>query len=368
MQNRYLSLDVFRGLTVTLMIVVNTPGNYETTFAPLKHATWDGFTPTDLVFPSFLFAVGNAMSFTLPKYQLLGSQAFIFKILKRTALIFLLGYLMYWFPFFYSNEQGGFSFSPIGETRIFGVLQRIGLCYGLAGLILYFFKERGALIFCVLALFGYWLLLLTFGDLTLAGNAVTKLDTFLFGTSHLYKGYGIPFDPEGLLSTLPAVVNVIAGYFAGKFIREKGNSYETITILMVSGAFLLFGAYLWNMVFPINKPIWSSSYVLHTVGLDLLILPILIFVIEIRKINNWTYFFEVFGRNTLFCYLLSELFIPVFSMIKIGGQPLFPWTFNHVFSPVFGDYMGSLMFAISYMLLVWLAGYFLDKRKIYIKV
>jgi len=257
--NRYLSLDVLRGITVTLMIIVNTTGNYSTTFAPLLHAKWHGFTPTDWVFPTFMFVVGNAMSFSLGKYGENGNGAFFKKVFKRSVIIFLLGYLMYWFPFVH-EQDGQLVFNPISETRIFGVLQRIALGYLFASLILHFWKERGAIIFSVFALFVYWFLLYVFGDYTLERNVVLKLDLTLFGDKHLYHGEGMAFDPEGLLSTLPAIVNVIAGYLTGRFIQQKGNSYETISKLMITGALLLFVALSWNFVFPINKIVFSILF------------------------------------------------------------------------------------------------------------
>ncbi|MBS1557725.1 MAG: DUF1624 domain-containing protein [Bacteroidetes bacterium] len=366
MNERFLSLDVLRGMTVALMIVVNTPGNYATTYAPLLHAGWHGFTPTDLVFPTFLFVVGNAMSFSLVKYEQQGNKTFLKKISKRFAVIFLLGFLMYWFPFFH-QEDGGWIFNSFADTRIFGVLQRIALGYLLASLILHYWKERGAIIFSVVALLGYWLLLFVFGDYTLTGNAVLKLDRELLGERHLYHGEGIAFDPEGLLSTLPAIVNVIAGYLTGRFILQKGNTYETIAKLMVTGSLLLLVALSWSMVFPINKKLWTSSFVLYTVGLDLLILPILIFIIDIKKQKNWTYFFEVFGKNTLFIYLLSEIGFVLLTMVTIDGQNLYGWLYQHVFS-LAGDYAGSLLAAVSWMLACWAAGRWMDKKKIYVKV
>jgi predicted acyltransferase len=363
--NRYLALDVLRGITVTLMIIVNNSGNGATTFAPLHHAKWHGFTPTDWIFPTFLFVVGNAMSFSLEKYAVVDNGEFLKKVFKRAAIIFILGYLMYWFPFVH-EQDGQIVFKSIGETRIFGVLQRIALCYLLASLILHFWKDRGAIIFSVIALLGYWLLLYAFGDYTLAGNAVLKLDLSLFGPHHLYHGSGIPFDPEGLLSTLPAIVNVIAGYWTGRFIQQKGNSYETIAKLMITGTFLLFVAMSWDMVFPVNKRIWTSSFVLYSVGWDLLILSILIFIIDIKNEKRWTYFFEVFGRNTLFIYILSEIGTIVFE-IKIGEEQLSTWLYQHVFR-LTGDYTGSLLFAVSWMFVCWSVGYWMDKKKLHLKV
>lgn len=366
MTNRNLSLDVLRGLTVTLMIVVNTPGNYATTFAPLHHAKWNGFTPTDWVFPTFMFVVGNALAFNLTKYEALGEGAFLKKIFKRTAIIFLLGFLMYWFPFV-QEQNDHIVLKPLSETRIFGVLQRIALGYMFASLILHFWKEKGTVIFSVVALLGYWLLLFFFGDYSLEENAVRKLDLVLFGDKHLYHGDGIPFDPEGLLSTLPAIVNVIGGYFAGRLVQQKGNSYETISKLMVPGALLIFTALCWNMVFPINKKIWTSSFVLCTVGIDLLILAILIFIIEIKNERRWTYFFEIFGKNTLFLYLLSEVGIAFFWIFEIGNMTLYQWLYENIFR-MSGAYVGSLLFALAWMLFCWVVGYWMDKKKIYVKV
>jgi predicted acyltransferase len=366
--NRYLSLDVLRGITVTLMIVVNTPGDGNTTFAPLLHAKWHGFTPTDWVFPTFMFVVGNALSFTLVRYEALGNAEVLKKIFKRTFLIFLFGYLMYWFPFITRDEAGAVIFAPISHTRIFGVLQRIALGFGLASLIIHFWKPRGAIIFSVIGLLGYWAIMYFFGDYSLAGNAGLKLDLFLLGENHLYHGEGVAFDPEGVLSTLPSIVNVIAGYLTGRFIQEKGIGYETISKMMLGGAVLLFVALSWNMVFPINKKLWTSSFVLYTVGLDLFVLAIIIYIIEILKVQRWSYFFEVFGKNTLFIYLLSEVGVIILYVIAVGDGNAYRWLFEKIFYPLAGGYVGSLLFAVSWMLICWAVGYWMDKKRIYIKV
>src|ERR1700754_4801482 len=222
---RFLSLDVFRGMTICFMIIVNTPGSGTAAFWPLNHAAWNGFTPTDLVFPSFLFAVGNAMSFTMKRYQQMGNGAVLGKIFKRTVLIFLIGYLMYWFPFF-RVDQGHWSLSPISNTRIMGVLQRIALCYCFASLMIHFLSTRTVYILSGLLLVGYWVILLVFGNhidpLSMTGNAGSYLDSWLFGDAHLYHGEHIAFEPEGVLSTMTSIVNVIIGYYAGKFIQDSG--------------------------------------------------------------------------------------------------------------------------------------------------
>jgi predicted acyltransferase len=366
-QSRYLSLDVFRGMDVMLMIIVNSPGG-PLNWSPLNHAQWNGFTLTDLVFPTFLFVVGNAMSFSMGKYESMGNGAVFTKIFKRTALIFLIGYLSYWFPFVQQNDAGEWMMKPISHTRIFGVLQRIALCYGFAALIIHFWKVKGALYFCLFALIAYRLIMAAFGDWSLEGNAGSRLDMWLVGADHLYKGEGVPFDPEGLLSTLPAIVNVIAGYVAGRFIQQNGQNYETIAKLMMAGAVLVLCSLWWDLFFPINKKLWTSSYVLLTVGIDLLILPVLIFLIDMAGKKNWTYPFVVFGRNTLFIYLLSEVFVITLWTISVGDQSLYGWIYSSIFNPAFGDYLGSFLFAFWVMATCWLVGWIMDKKGIYVKV
>lgn len=369
---RFLALDVFRGMTICFMIIVNTPGNGATTFAPLLHAHWNGFTPTDLVFPSFLFAVGNAMSFVMPKWNNLSQSEVLWKIFKRTALIFLLGYLMYWFPFVKMTPGNHFVVSPFSHTRVFGVLQRIALCYGIASLMLYYLKPKTALIISVIFLLVYWLLLYVLGDpiapLSLEGNAVLRIDRWLLGENHLYHGEGIAFDPEGLLSTLPAVGNVIGGYIAGRYIQQKGNTYEGLSVLLIAGVVLIFLGYSWDLSFPVNKKLWTSSFVLYTIGLDCVILATIIYITQFRSSTRWTYFFEVFGRNPLFIYLLSELAVILLFFFRVDSRTsLFQWIYLNIFSHA-GAYTGSLLFALTFMLGCWLVGYILDKRKIYIRV
>jgi len=369
---RFTALDVFRGMTICFMIIVNTPGNYDTTYAPLLHANWHGFTPTDLVFPSFLFAIGNAMSFVMKKWGNMERSKVLLKIFKRSFIIFILGYLMYWFPFVKVDTLNNISSFPIGETRILGVLQRIALCYLAASLMIWYLKPKLSLIISSVLLLGYWLLLYVFGDaglqFTLTGNAALKLDVWLMGESHMYQGEGIAFDPEGWLSTLPAIVNIIGGYFAGVWIQKKGSSYEGIARLVLIGLALTFIGYVWDMSFPINKKLWTSSFVIFTIGLDCILIAALMYIIEFYKHKRWTNFFEIVGKNPLFIYLLSELLL--ISMLTIhmaDGTTLFSWIYHHFFAYA-GVYFGSFQYAITFMLLCWSVGWWLDKRKIYIRV
>jgi len=363
LKNRYLSLDIFRGIDIALMIIVNSPGKSSTTFSPLLHAQWHGFTLTDLVFPTFLFIVGNSMSFSMRKYETLSNKIFLTKVVKRTLIIFLLGYLMYWYPFFENGEL-----KSLSETRIFGVLQRIALCYFFASIILRFFKMKSAIIFSVMALLSYQIILVFFGDLSLSGNAVLKLDTWLIGSSHMYHGDGIAFDPEGLLSTLPAIVNIIAGYIAGVFLQRSGQNYKTIAQMTMLGSLLIFIALGWDLFFPINKKLWTSSFVLLTIGIDLIVLSILVYLLDILKKIKWTYFFEVLGKNPLFIYLLSEILVITLYQFKLKGIVAYDWIAENIFISWLGGYAGSFAFALSIMLSCWVIGYLMDKKKIYIKI
>ncbi|MCC6287071.1 MAG: DUF5009 domain-containing protein [Chitinophagaceae bacterium] len=366
---RFLALDVLRGMTICFMIVVNTPGSGAQPFSPLLHAKWFGFTPTDLVFPTFLFVVGNAMSFSMPKYRQTGAGSVLGKIFKRTIIIFLVGYLMYWFPFFREVKGGGYEFFPIKDTRILGVLQRIALAYCAASLIIHFLPRKTVWLLGVIFLIGYWIILYVGGDYSMTGNAGHKLDLILFGESHLYHGEGVAFDPEGFLSTMPAIVNVIVGYYAGIFIQQKGKTYEAVSKLLIAGFTFLTIAYFWDFVFPISKKLWTSSFVLYTTGLDLVIIGTLIFVIEIKGYTKGTYFFQVFGKNPLFIYLLSEILVIILYTIKTSPKSALYHSINNtVFQQLLPGPWGSLFFAICYMLTCWLVGYWMDKKKIYIRV
>ncbi|PRX51622.1 acyltransferase family protein [Salegentibacter salegens] len=368
---RYLALDVLRGLTVALMILVNTPGSWGHIYAPFKHAPWDGFTPTDWVFPSFLFVIGNAMSFSLRKYENISESVFLKKVFKRSALIFLIGLFLSAFPFVF-RQEGELVFKNLANMRIMGVLQRIALCYFFASLILHYLKLKKSIIFGSFILLAYWAIMWFFGDqpnpLSLENNAALKFDQLLFNDANLYKGYGIPFDPEGLLSTLSAIVNVIAGYVAGVFIQRSGNNISTVIKLSIYGVLLLVVAQIWDIGFPINKPIWSSSYVLYSTGWTLLVLSALILVIEIFNFKKWTTFFEAFGKNPLFVFVMSGLVVMLMNIIYVNGQALKPWLYENLYLSWLNNYNASLLFAISYMLLMWLLGYWLHKKRIYIKV
>jgi len=369
-KQRNLPLDVLRGMTVALMIIVNNPGSWNDIYAPFKHAEWHGFTLTDLVFPTFLFAVGNSMSFTKKAIGAVSTEEFYKKVLKRSVIIFLIGFLLLYFPSF-KIEEGKLIFINPLDVRLWGVLQRIALCYLLASIVIHYLHRKGIIILSIVTLLSYWAVLY-FGNpndpYSLQGNLVRTVDLLLFNPKNLYQGFGIPFEPEGLLSTLPATVNVLAGYLIGLFVQSPGTTKSKVIKTTIIGVVLVAVSMVWNASFPINKAIWTSSYVLLTVGLDLLILAVLIVFIELANLRKWTYFFAVFGKNPLFIYIISWMVLKVLYMIPLGRLSIASSAYRNLFLSAMESKNASLAFALAYMLLMWLVCWVLDKRKIYVKV
>lgn len=403
MNKRYYSLDVFRGATVALMILVNNPGSWAHLFSPLAHAEWHGVTPTDLVFPFFLFAVGNALAFVMPRLRESGGAAFWQKVLKRTALIFGIGLFLNWWPFVqWQGDALMFKYwvdpaDPGRGIRILGVLQRIALAYCFASILIYYLKEKWVIVVSASLLLAYWLLCVTFGGAdpySLEGWFGTAIDKQLLGVAHLYKGEGVPFDPEGLVSTLPAIVQVVVGYLTGQYIRMQGKVewlwpklavssepvYKMLAGLLVMAALLSLSGMFWGLDFPINKKIWTSSYVLYTSGLALFTIGSMIWFIEVLGIRNWlTRFFDVFGKNPLFIFVLSGMLPRLLGLLRIrvgvdeAGEELFTtplrWFYSEVCANVPGPpELGSICYALAFLTLCWSICYVLDKKGIYIKV
>jgi predicted acyltransferase len=383
MNQRFYSLDVFRGATVALMILVNNPGSWAHIYPPLEHASWHGVTPTDLVFPFFLFAVGNAMAFVIPRLE--EKNIFWQKVVKRTLLIFLIGLLLNWFPFIKYNEEGNIIMKPLESLRIMGVLQRIALCYFFGAVIIHFFKTRGAFVVSAFILLGYWFLCVagnTADPYSLSGWFGTKIDLAIFGEKHLYHGEGVAFDPEGLMSIFAAIVQVIFGYLASNYILQKGKTQEMLNGLFVAACVLIFTGFVWDMVFPINKKIWTSSYTIYTTGLALLVISIMIYSIEFKKQTGvWSRFFDVFGKNALFIFVLSGALPRLLALWRIPngisettGKPsftaAFAWLYQHVFKLILpaDPRIGSLLYALFFITMMWFFAWVLDKKKIYIKV
>ena len=382
-KERYYSLDVFRGATVALMILVNNPGSWSNTFSPLAHASWHGCTPTDLVFPFFLFAVGNAMSFVMPQLQQGNSSEFWKKVIKRTILIFLIGLFLNWSPFVKWSDTG-LVFKPWENVRILGVLQRIALCYFFASVIIYYGKSRMALFIGMMILVIYWVLSFALGaaghPYSLSGYFGNAIDFNILGISHVYKGEGVPFDPEGLTSTLPAIVQVIFGFLVGEYIQLKGKNFEMLAKLLLTGVVLVLVGFIWDFSFPINKKIWTSSYVFYTSGLAIVTLSMFIYLLEFNNAKGrWSQFFDVFGKNPLFIFVLSGFLPRVLALLRWvdhvdeKGEPVYtnalPWFYQNVCKDVTSDLrIGSLLYALCMIAFMGTIAYLLDKKKIYIRV
>ena len=420
-QPRYYSLDVFRGATVALMILVNNPGTWLQIYPPLKHAAWHGVTPTDLVFPFFLFAVGNAMAFVMhartaqqggPRFEQKGDAFFWKKVVTRTLLIFVIGLLLSWSPFVvevnrlvdgtlsretifksftwvdYSINADGTIIEKIKGVRIPGVLQRIALCYFFASVIIYYAKARLAFVISAFLLLFYWVLCWWLGDpadpYSLQGFFGNRVDEAILGKTHMLGENGVVFDPEGLTSTLPAIVQVIFGYLVGQYIQQKGKSAEMLSNLFVFGLILVLSGLAWDMVFPMNKKIWTSSYVVYTTGLAILSIGVMIHLLEFRNAKGaWSRFFDVFGKNPLFIFVLAGFIPRILALVKWtdhtgnDGKPVYitplAWFYKYVCKP-FGELFtpdprfGSMIYAICMIIFYWLIVYILDKKKIYIKV
>jgi predicted acyltransferase len=364
--SRLVSLDIFRGLTVAFMIIVNTPGSWDYVYSPLRHAEWDGCTPTDLVFPFFMFIVGVSSWYSLKKYGHEISSGSVLRIFRRTITIFAIGLLLAIFPYF------GRDYSTL---RIMGVLQRIAIAYGIASFLCLAISRDYLWIVLAVILLLYWALLAFFGGVnpySLETNFVRTVDIALLGTNHLYKGFGIPFDPEGLLSTLPAVGTVIIGYYTGELIGKNSASGKTVLKLLLLGAASAGLGLLWNLVFPINKPLWTSSYVLFTAGLAMALLSLIYLIADVWKLQKWGIFFMVFGMNALFAYFLAGIWTRLMLFIKIssGGNKitLYTWFYEKVCVPVAGHLNGSLMFAIIQVLLIWGLALILYRKKVLIRL
>lgn len=368
---RFSTLDVFRGLTVFIMIVVNTPGSGAVPYAPLLHAGWHGCTLTDLVFPSFLFAIGNAMPFAQKKWQDKSDTYILSKILKRTVLLFFVGHLLTWYTSMHF-VNGRIAFVPFAQTRILAVLQRIALCYGAAALLVHYFTPRRVVVISIFFLLLYWVLLYAFGAsgaaYTIEGNFVRKIDLAVLSAPHMYREGGIVFDPEGLLSTLPAIVNVTAGYLAACFILKKGKTRDGVVTLLLAGAVLITFGLVWQYWFPFNKKLWTSSYVLYTTGIDLVVLAFLFYAIELKKWKRCVFFFSVLGKNPLAVYVLSNLLLFVFILNITPDKIFIDWINEIAFQKLAPGPLGSLLFALCFTLLCWLAAWLMDKQKIYVRL
>jgi len=365
-KERLIALDVLRGITIASMILVNTPGSWSYVYWPLLHAKWHGFTPTDAVFPFFLFIVGVSIHFAFKNFRSSEHKKAIKKIVKRTFIIFAIGLFLNLFP--------KFNFETV---RYFGVLQRIAIAYGVSATLCLFFKKRMLTYITVLILVSYWAILYFFVPENPFGpqtNLVGKIDLYLFGPNHIWKGLGFPFDPEGLLSTMPAIATVLIGALTGSFLSEFSNITVKIKTLLSYGFGLVLLGYIWGLVFPINKSLWSSTFVCFSAGWAMIVLAFLIWIIDQKKYTAWSKPFIHFGTNPLFIFVFSGLYAKtMIYLVKISnsqGQTTsaFSYIYKNIFVPIAGNMNGSLLFAITHIVFFWSLVYLLHRNKIFIKI
>ena len=356
---RYLALDAFRGITIALMILVNTPGAWSHVYSPLLHAEWNGATPTDLVFPFFLFIIGSAMFFSFKKSNFAASPEQFKRIIKRGFIMFFIGFMLNVIPFT----------TNIDDWRIMGVLQRIGIAYAVAACLVLILNRTGIFIASTVILLAYWALLLSAGEgaLTLEGNIIRQIDLAVFGANHMYTMRGVAFDPEGLLSTIPAVVNMLLGFELTRYLTSiKDKKSSVIKLTLIGGLAVGFGA-LWGLILPINKSLWTPSYVIYTTGFACLLLAAFIWLIDIMKQTKLAEPLLVYGTNPLFVYVLSFLVVTVYLNINMDEITMYAWLYQQLNS-VFSPKLASFIFAFSHVAFFWYVSLKLYQRKIFIKI
>jgi predicted acyltransferase len=357
---RLLSLDVFRGLTVAAMVLVNNPGTWQAVYPPLRHADWHGWTPTDVIFPFFLFIVGVAIPFALVPPA---SRALIIRIVRRAAVIFALGLLL----------NAAFGFDP-GTIRIPGVLQRIAVCYVLAALLFVTTRARTQAVVAAVLLGGYWAAMTLLpvpgygaGDLSKEGNLAAWIDRAVLG-SHVWRASRV-YDPEGILSTLPALATVILGMLAGHWLRSGRPPAQESAGLLAAGIASTLGGLLWSVWFPINKALWTSSYVLLTGGMAAVALALCHHLIEALGWRRAARPFAVLGTNALLLFFLSTLAAVMLIRIGAGGRTLHRAIFETMFAPWAAvPEIASLAYAVAYLATWWVVMWAVQRLGVRVRI
>lgn len=379
-RNRLLALDVFRGLTIAAMVLVNNPGSWSFVYEPLLHAKWHGYTPTDLIFPFFVFIVGISIAIVLGRTE--GSSRNHIQLIKTAAVraskLIMLGLFLALFYYQFNQDDYSWLDTQLYQIRLPGVLQRLGLVFFLTFLLVLFAKKKHHLIWTCGLLLGYWLALAGipygggFVGLYEHGNSlVAWVDDYVFGTSHVYYREATPyaFDPEGLLSTLPAVASALTGVMTGYLLTNPTIELsDKIKTMMKYAVISLLLGYLWSIVFPINKALWTSSYVLVTTGWALAVLAVLLWLIDLKGYKNWSAPFVVFGANAIFFYMFSAILARLLIMTPVDDSSLHGWFYGQVLQPIFGNYNGSLAFALLFLIVSYVVMHWLYKKQIFFKV
>jgi predicted acyltransferase len=391
-RERLISLDVFRGLTIAGMLLVNNPGTWSAIYPPLEHAAWHGWTPTDVIFPFFLFIVGITTHISISARRARGDSdaALVKQILRRGGLIFLLGFLMSLFPFYQWGTIEGMANPSILDrivyrwehVRILGVLQRIGLVYIAAALLSLKTTFKQQLLIVVALLYGYWFAMTlipipgkTIGALLLDKPSETlaaHLDRAILGLNHIWSG-SVTYDPEGPFSTIPAIGTAILGIFAGRWIAERRPLIERIAGLFAVGSIGMVVGLMWSWSFPINKNLWTSSYVVFTAGMACVTLATTMWVIEWRSIRWWTKPFVIYGMNPIVAFVGSGVLARcIYTLWKVpyNGKPTPVETviYKSVFEPWLEPRNASLAMAFATVLFWFAILTWMYRKRIFLKV
>lgn len=385
-KGRLLALDILRGITIAGMILVNNPGSWGSIYAPLRHAEWHGLTPTDLVFPFFMFIMGVSSFISLRKFDFSFSWPTLIKIIRRTIVIFAIGLGIAWLGLFLRGIASGATVLEaalnFNNIRILGVMPRLAICYGIASIIAITLRHKYLPVFIIGLLVLYTIILLTGNGFEFADtNVISIVDHKILGAKHMYAdtigGVHLKFDPEGLLSTLPSIAHVLIGFWMGMLIMGTKDNNVRIQNLFIVGTILTFSGFLIDFGLPINKKIWSPTFVLTTCGLASSFLGLLIWIIDIKGYKKWCRFFEVFGINPLFMYVLGAVLSILIGFIKVpsgstesGMISLKGAVYTDFLVPLCqnNNTLASLIFAILFVVCNWCVGYVLYKKKIYIKI
>ncbi|MCP4896741.1 MAG: DUF1624 domain-containing protein [bacterium] len=371
---RLRSVDVFRGLTIVLMVLVNNPGDLRTTYWPLKHAEWHGWTPTDLVFPFFLFIVGVAIVLAL-KRRIDGGAArrpLVFKIVKRSAILFGLGLFLNGYPFGLFGPRG---FLEVLETwRVPGVLQRIAVCYLVVSLLVLFCRVRTLRLLTMVFLISYWALMtlvpvpgLGPPDLDdTAGHLAGWLDRALLG-EHVWR-YAEVYDPEGILSTIPALATTLFGVFAGLLLVTACDPVKRVARLFVHGFWLVSVGFAWGWFFPINKPIWTSSYAVFTAGLAYVCLAVCYWYADIRGERRISQVLVICGANAIALYVGSSIVARTLALLRVGEGSLKRLIFEQFFSSWLPPHAASLAYAMAFVFGWYLVLAWMYRRRVFVKI
>lgn len=366
MKQRLLSVDVFRGITILAMILVNNPGTWSHIYAPLKHAPWHGLTPTDLIFPFFLYIVGITIVLAYKNTKIATAKTYK-KITIRSLKLIGLGLVLAVFlakpPFF----------KPLETLRFPGVLQRIGIVFFIVAILYFNLSKKGLLITFISILVVYWLLMTevpidgVLPLLTRESNLASTIDLKVLTEAHMWTKL---HDPEGVLSTLPAIATSISGILTGFIlIDEKINPLLKVRYYLIAAVILLALGYLWHLSFPMNKALWTSSFILVTTGWGLIVFTAIYYLCDIKNIQNWSNPFVAFGMNAITVFFLSGFFAKCFYHIKLSnGKSIHSNLFSVLQELITAPKLASLIYALFVVLFYYMLAMFLYKRKIFIKV